>query len=118
MPVTMKEWFKAYARGRGIAMAKQFERKLKEKLSTPAATYVTPGGRVVPLFPAQPFAPPREVTGELKQGVKMIRTKTGARVQVIRGTNRKIPWWLERGTRTMRTPHPFFNVVLEEMGLA
>lgn len=114
----LSEWFRKYERERGVTIAREFARQLRDILGVQAATRVTAGGRVVAMFPAIPGAPPRRVTGALQAGVQVVPTKQGVRVQVIRrGRNgNKIPVWLEGGTSRM-SPHPYWSVVMQRMGL-
>lgn len=114
----LSEWFRKYERERGVTIAKEFARQVRDILGVQAATRVTSSGRVVAMFPAVPGAPPRRVTGALQDGVRVVPTQKGVRVQVIRrGANgNKIPVWLESGTSRMR-PHPYWSVVMRRMGL-
>lgn len=116
MGLSLSEWFKKYERERGVGIAKEFARQLRDVLGEQAATRVTSSGRVVAMYPAQQGAPPRRVTGALQSGVKIVPTKKGARVEITRKGNRKIPAWLESGTSRMG-PHPFWSVVMARMNL-
>lgn len=109
----LEEFFQKHARGAGVRVAEQFKRELQVVLGVPAPTRVTRGGRIVATIPAIPFAPPRTVTGRLRERITVVRTAHGARVVVW--TPYGVP--LERSTVRSGFPHKFVQVALERMGL-
>lgn len=103
----LHEFFKKYARGRGVQMAEQFAENLREVLSVQAPTRISRSGRVYAATPAIPGAPPRRVTGALQKSVSVIRTKNGASVQVYKFY----------GAILEEKNHPFFAKTLKKMKL-
>ena len=110
----MEEFFKRYARGRGVMMAERLHAALGDILSLQAPTRMTRGGRIVAATPAFPNAPPRRVTGKLKDSRRVIRTAHGARVAVF--APYAMP--LERRRDLRGFPHKFMSVALERLGIS
>lgn len=113
MAQRLEEFFKKYARGRGVGIADKFAANLRKKVGHQTRTRTTASGRVVAVFPAKPFAPPRKVTGYLQSSIKVYRTAHGARVVVWAPYS--VP--LERLTRWYGWPHAFVKPVLKAMKL-
>lgn len=109
----LEEFFKRYARGRGIAKAEELRRELDKILSVRAPTRITKSGRVVAATPATPYAPPREVTGALRRSVKIVRTEHGARLVVWKPYG----FFLEKVTKWYGWPHLFMAWALERVGV-
>ena len=110
----LEEFFKKYARGRGVAIAKQFKVELQQVLSVQAPTRRTRSGRLVATTRAKPYAPPRRVTGRLQARITVVETAHGARVVVW--TPYAVP--LEKSKRMRGFPHKFLAVALRNLGLS
>ena len=109
----LEDFFVRYARERGIKVAEHFAVELRKTLSTRAATRRTASGRLVAIFPALPYAPPRYVSGRLYKSVTVRKTARGATVVIMAPYG--LP--LEHGGGRMRTPHPFWKPTRERLGL-
>lgn len=109
----LSEWFKKYARGRGVGVAEELKRRLQAKLSVQAPLRVTKGGRVVAATKATPYAPPRRVLGDLLRSVVVVRTAHGARLVIYAPYG----WPLEKSKKWHGWPHAYLSVVLAEMGI-
>jgi hypothetical protein len=102
--VRIEEFFVKYARGRGVTMAQRLAVTMRRLLSTRSPR---------PPLPAIPLAPPRLVTGRLKNTVSVVPTARGARVVV----------WaphaphLEYNTTRKGFPHKFVKPALVELGI-
>lgn len=109
----LEEFFKKYARGAGVGMAHAFKRELQRVLSVQAPTRRTRSGRIVATTRAKPYAPPRRVSGRLRERISVVPTAHGARVVVW--TPYGVP--LEKSTRMRGFPHRFIFVALANLGL-
>ena len=110
----LEEFFKKYARKRGVTVAEEFAKRLRQKVGKQAPIRRTRSGRVVATTSAIPFAPPRRVTGRLQRSIKVVRTAHGARVVIWAPYS--VP--LEKSRRWWGWPHAFVSVVLREMDLS
>jgi len=103
--VRLEEFFVKYARGRGVVMAGKLAVTMRRLLSTRSPR---------PPLPAISLAPPRLVTGKLKNSVSVVPTAHGARVVVW------APYapFLEYGSPARKGfPHKFVKPALAELGL-
>lgn len=110
--MTLEEFFKRYARNRGVTMADAALKQMKENIGVQAATRRTRSGRLVAIWPAIPGAYPRKVSGRLWRSARVVRTAKGAKVRV---GNSRTPYAgrLEFGPGD----HAYFYRTLREMGL-
>lgn len=107
------DFFRRYARGRGVTMADKLAKEIKDVLSVQAPIKRTRSGRIVASTKATPFAPPRKVTGKLQKSVRVQRTRNGAKL--IIDAPYGLP--LETSTRWWGWPHKFIAVAMERLGL-
>ena len=112
MAVGMEEFFKRWARQRGVMMAEAFAARMRLNVGKQAATRRTASGRLVAIFPARPGAYPRRVSGALQKSIRVVKTAKGAKVRV---GNAKVPYAtaLEYG----KGGHAFFYRTMKEMKL-
>ena len=78
----IKEYFKRFARQRGVQMADALAEEMRRVVGVQAPTRRTRSGKVVAATKAIPFAPPRRVTGKLQKSITVRRTIFGATVTV------------------------------------
>ncbi len=109
----LEEFFEKYKRGAGVGMAERLKTEMQRVLSVRAPTRITRSGRVVATTRAVPFAPPRMVTGRLRERITVVQTAHGARVVVW--TPYGVP--LEHSESMPGFPHKFVAVALENLGL-
>lgn len=109
----MREFFKRYARQRGVMMADKLAEEIKRVLSVQAPVRVTRRGKLVAATKAVPFAPPRRVTGKLQRSVKVKRTTKGATVVIYQPYG--LP--LETSTRWWGWPHIFVARAKANLGI-
>lgn len=109
----LEEFFKKYAKGRGVTVADQLAVEVRRVLSVKAPIRRTASGKLVAATPAIPFAPPRMVTGALRNSVKVIPTTHGARLVIWK------PYglYLEMSKRYHGWPHKFLAVALRKLGI-
>lgn len=107
------DFFKRWARGRGVKIADQMAIELNQILSVQAPTRVTKSGRIVAATKATPFAPPRRVRGQLQSSVQVWRTVFGAklRIQAFYG------YYLEKSHRWYGWPHEFMKLAYARLGI-
>lgn len=110
--MTLSEFFKRYARNRGVMMAEAFLKKMRENIGVQAAVRRTRSGRLVAIWSAIPGAYPRRVSGKLWKSARVVKTSKGAKVRV---GNSRTPYAakLEYGPGD----HAYFYRTLKEMGL-
>lgn len=113
MAKQLGEYFRAFARNRGVAVAEHLAKVVRQVLSVQAPTRITRGGNLVAATRATPFAPPRRITGRLQDSVKVQRTARGAKLTVY--APYAMP--LEHGTKVRGFPHKFLAVAMEQLGL-
>lgn len=109
----LSEFFKKYARNRGVLTAEALAVEIRKVLSVRAAVRRTKGGNLVAINKAKPFAPPRMITGKLRNSVKVVRTAHGARVVIYS----KYGAALEYGRKWAGWPHKFLAVAMHKLGL-
>lgn len=109
----ISEWFKKYARGRGVSMAYALEKELKRVVGKQAPTRTTRTGKIVATTKAKPFAPPRRVSGNLQKKIRVVRTAHGARVVMYAPYSVR----LEYSNRWYGWPHRALAVALKNLGL-
>ena len=100
----LSEFFQKYARKRGVMIAEQLAKEIREMISVPYPPASRPG------------KPPRRRSGKLLRSVKVVRTATGARVQIGKGLPGLYASYLEYGTRKM-LPRPMLKTAMRRMGL-
>jgi HK97 gp10 family phage protein len=96
----ISEFFRRWARGRGVAVAEQLAAEIRELISDPYPPASRPG------------RPPHRRTGKLLRSVKVVRTLTGARVQI--GKDAIYASFLESGTRFMKA-RPFLSTAMRRL---
>lgn len=109
----LSEFFRKYAKGRGVTMAEALKVEIRKVLSVRAPTRTTRSGRLVATTKAKAFAPPRIVSEKLRKSVKVTRTVRGAKVTVYAPYS--VP--LEYSTYRKGYPHRFLSVALGNLGL-
>lgn len=110
----IETFFQKYARGQGVGMAEKLAVEIRRVLGVQAPIRYTATGKPVAATPAEPFAPPRRVSGALQASVKVHRTANGARVVVWKPYGKV----LEKSRRWYGWPHAFVSVALRAIGLS
>lgn len=109
----LAEFFKKFARKRGITLGQKFAREIQDVLSVQAPVRRLPSGRLVAVTPAKPFAPPRMVSGKLRASVKVTETRDGCRVRI----GKKYGMPLEFRKNFGGFPHEFMAVAARRLGI-